>query len=121
MQSRAKHYITADDYPKETGLELTLSYTWCEGNDETRDEPATASHPEDIEVIDVVMNCNGVKFFHVVDSQSKRGLLKEFNERISTDEAFRQRLQEACFEKEEELRQTALAERDEAKSRKWDE
>ena len=114
------HSDDDDDLKFDMYFKLSLSYTWCEGSEASEHEPKSYSHVEDIRVVDAILMSSRGRFVSY-DDHDKARLVEHFNMKLEHDLAFMERALKACFEKEEADHQTALAERDEAKSRKWDE
>lgn len=111
--------IDSEDFDKGIYLDITLSYEWCEGWKQTHEEPGCDAHPEDLRFTDVVMVASGVRFM-CADTGPKAALLATLNALLE-DKAFRQRCETKCCQQQHDDHETALAERDEARSRKWDE
>lgn len=102
--------IDSEDFDKGIHLELALSYAWCEGNAASAHEPASASHPEDVRVARVEVVVDGARCV-VLFSRDHDKLLTKFNERLQADRAFYDRAVEACFQREADDRETAIADK----------
>jgi len=111
--------IDAEEFDYPMYLDITLSYWWCEGWDKTHEEPGCDAHPEDLRFTDVMVIVAGARF-HCGQPEQKSALLATLNALLD-DKAFRTRCEERCCKQQADDHETALAERDEAKSRKWDE
>lgn len=111
--------IDSEDFDKGIYLDITLSYSWCEGWKQTHEEPGCDAHPEDLRFTDVMVIVAGARF-HCGQPGPKAALLATLNALLD-DKAFRKRCETKCCQQQNDDHETALAERDEARSRKWDE
>lgn len=100
-------------------FKLSLSYSWCVGCEASEHEPRSVSHPEDIKCIGVIL-MSSIGRLAGYDDHDKARLVEFFNAKLTNDAGFYERAVEACLEKESIDHETALAERDEALSRKWE-
>lgn len=101
-------------------FKLSLSYTWYVGSDASEHEPKSESHPEDIRCVGVIL-MSSIGRLAGYDDHDKAKLIEFFNGMLANDAEFHERAVAACFEKEAVDYETALAERDESRARKWDE
>lgn len=111
--------IDSEDFTGGIYLDITLSYTWCEGWKQTHEEPGCDAHAEDLRFTDVVVVVAGARFVPV--SKGPFLMLLATLNALLDDKAFRQRCEEKCNKQQHDDYETALAERDEAQARKWDE
>lgn len=118
-QRTTKFALDSEDFDKGIYLDITLSYDWCEGWEKTHEEPGCDAHPEDLRFTDVMVIVAGARF-HCGQPGPKAALLGTLNAMLD-DKAFRQRCIDKCFEQQRDDYETALAERDESRARKWDE
>jgi len=118
-QRTTKFALDSEDFDKAIYLDITLSYVWCEGWSKTHEEPGCDAHPEDLQFTDVMVIVDGARF-HCGQPAQKAALLDKLNALLD-DKAFHKRCEEKCCQQQSDDHETALAERDEARSRKWDE
>lgn len=113
-QRTTKFALDSEDFDKGIYLDITLSYTWCEGWKQTHEEPGCDAHVEDLQFTDVMVIVAGARF-HCGQPGPKAALLNTLNAMLE-DKAFRTRCEEQCYKQQHEDHEAALEARAEARA-----